>query len=61
MDTENPYEKILHKIDYEINYFKEWCHYEDEIGKYAKGKVDALENLKDFVEHIDERVDPCDE
>lgn len=59
MDTENPYEKILHKIDYEINYFKEWLPYE--ISQYAKGRVDALENLKDFIEHIDEREDPCDE
>lgn len=58
MHTENPYEKILCKINCEINYFKEWCHYE--ISKYAKGRVDALENLKDFIEHIDEREDPCD-
>lgn len=59
MDTENPYEKILHKIDYEINYFKEWGPYE--ITNYAKGRVHALENLKDFIEHIDEREDPYDE
>lgn len=61
MYTENPYEKILHKIDCEINYFKELCHYEISKYAYAKGRVDALENLKDFIEHIDEREEACDE
>lgn len=52
METEDPYEKIVDRIEELISYYKNWWGYES--SNFVNGQIFAYKDLLDFVKKLSE-------
>ena len=56
MSPEDPYKKIIHRLEYLINYYQNWGP--TGASQHLMGQVFAYKNILSFIKNIDNERDP---
>lgn len=56
METEDPYAKIIDRLEELIFYYRNWWGYD--TSTYVRGQIFAYKDILDFIKNIDNERDP---